>query len=690
MAAPAPIAMSPQEAARVLKSLMCTEWPGEDNITEEMTRAFCILMPPAGEMSRSDKLTELHLLHTFITNPLSALDGSGPSDALLPYVVRFIEQNRPFVRAAADAPAAAAHVAASINAMLAFECAASRGLVDLVCLPELPEDSITDIQLATFKTVIPGLSRATRRVQCRMLTALRTFVRNPGMLYADTGLSGEIQPFVSRFLSGNMESISLRLRPAVADAVNHALLQTIFLRHLEEEEVTDAQISVLLSMFPGFMRCTRAVQARALVDLRKYTIDNEARYNESGLPEWAREQVGDFINANHQEILDHIRAGPPVAPGAPMEIVPDAVVMDAIEAGFRKCHEVARAIMWEHRGARDAPSKDARTRAINDAIAAHFHTVHERMRFLRIMMEAVPEWIEFNAHICKWFQGGVANVEFTMALATWRRTRVTPPTRDEILQLIHWVENKDRRAAVLCVLMGMVDAQGNPIPIKNREPCYLLFDWPCAADVNWIYNVASLLKDEHVATFVGQLMREYVPVQKRAVTLRQIEQHFVPIVARVSSRTYRYLLSGAMIDTLHHVTDAMHRAFEQVVLEGDPNGCIDQVHVRLAQLVQMHNHAFESASNRALVSAMKPIVPAAAIVDEELPTEETNAVTHERAVKSELAVLACVMCYKNKIRVSFQPCGHAMSCHACYLKLPQPKLCPNCRVPIADMHGVFL
>ena len=46
----------------------------------------------------------------------------------------------------------------------------------------------------------------------------------------------------------------------------------------------------------------------------------------------------------------------------------------------------------------------------------------------------------------------------------------------------------------------------------------------------------------------------------------------------------------------------------------------------------------------------------------------------------------CIICDENQVDNLFN-CGHAILCDECYTKLPTPKLCPLCRVPINDRYS---
>lgn len=51
---------------------------------------------------------------------------------------------------------------------------------------------------------------------------------------------------------------------------------------------------------------------------------------------------------------------------------------------------------------------------------------------------------------------------------------------------------------------------------------------------------------------------------------------------------------------------------------------------------------------------------------------------------------ACIACMTNVRRVCFEPCGHVVTCAACFGRLPEPRVCPTCRSPIARGHPCYL
>ena len=47
----------------------------------------------------------------------------------------------------------------------------------------------------------------------------------------------------------------------------------------------------------------------------------------------------------------------------------------------------------------------------------------------------------------------------------------------------------------------------------------------------------------------------------------------------------------------------------------------------------------------------------------------------------------CILCYKYKKNLTFNPCGHTISCSLCYSKLPVNK-CPICRTDISRVMNI--
>jgi len=46
----------------------------------------------------------------------------------------------------------------------------------------------------------------------------------------------------------------------------------------------------------------------------------------------------------------------------------------------------------------------------------------------------------------------------------------------------------------------------------------------------------------------------------------------------------------------------------------------------------------------------------------------------------------CIMCYENKKNITFNPCGHNVTCSACYVKLVKPHECPVCKQGITSLN----
>jgi hypothetical protein len=52
--------------------------------------------------------------------------------------------------------------------------------------------------------------------------------------------------------------------------------------------------------------------------------------------------------------------------------------------------------------------------------------------------------------------------------------------------------------------------------------------------------------------------------------------------------------------------------------------------------------------------------------------------------------LICVVCLEAQRAVVLLPCRHFVTCATCAATLPQPRLCPMCRVPVADVMPLFM
>ena len=48
----------------------------------------------------------------------------------------------------------------------------------------------------------------------------------------------------------------------------------------------------------------------------------------------------------------------------------------------------------------------------------------------------------------------------------------------------------------------------------------------------------------------------------------------------------------------------------------------------------------------------------------------------------------CILCYKNKKNIVYEPCNHVISCYECFEKLVK-KECPVCKTNITKIKGII-
>lgn len=83
---------------------------------------------------------------------------------------------------------------------------------------------------------------------------------------------------------------------------------------------------------------------------------------------------------------------------------------------------------------------------------------------------------------------------------------------------------------------------------------------------------------------------------------------------------------------------------------------------------------------RSCKEAMQKVAPGAAAA--------AWAASKQEASSAEDDDDACVICLDQPSNLTFQPCGHTVTCAVCAMMVTQAEQpCPVCRSPVTSVHG---
>ena len=219
--------------------------------------------------------------------------------------------------------------------------------------------------------------------------------------------------------------------------------------------------------------------------------------------------------------------------------------------------------------------------------------------------------------------------------------------------------------------------------------------WPCQEDTEFVALLAEMMPDdEDKSSILQEVFDHLVPLPTPgadSLSGEVFELYYRPVLS-VGGPVYydhRVPVIHSVVSSLDVVSPRFRDGLSSILTAGSPHvdrefqpRPMNDEERRLADCVVRdmclrHELNLSMRARRAEVSAARDAVPAvaaAALVDE----------------KAELEHKQCIVCMENKIANVFDPCGHLVTCHGCFARMPEPKRCPTCRAAIKRPVPCFL
>ena len=364
------------------------------------------------------------------------------------------------------------------------------------------------------------------------------------------------------------------------------------------------------------------------------------------------------------------------APAHQLDAVSVADVERARDAFFAPCRDAVRALIvsFQNHGA-DQPSAE-RDAAIQEQLM-QFAEEERKQRFLHILVVSSPRWVDI-----KWACETVKDeTHFFAILYAWSVRAAPERTQFEaVLSAIA----PDRRYRALELMMRLEDLGGRQTDDIDALLTHALVHWPCQEDTDWMCRMMDLVGDQFSVRFLGVVLRKLTPPADRRFTAAMFEQFHAPLIRHALGIQNRLVAALALIASMHWIEDEVKEAFEDTVY-GSSEAVPVGARAQLMHAINCHNVHIQSLCLRDTVRLKREILLETIKPDEKLATE-VDAST----VKKELEVIACKVCFENRVAVCFRPCGHVVCCNACFARIVHPQKCPTCRAPIEAAQSCFL
>ena len=371
-------------------------------------------------------------------------------------------------------------------------------------------------------------------------------------------------------------------------------------------------------------------------------------------------------------VLSHNMAAP-----AHMQAVSIADVERAREAFFAPCHDAARALIISFLDREPDQPSEERDAAIREQLM-QFAEEERKQRFLHILLVSAPRWVDLQ-----WACESVKDeTHFFAILYAW--SVHAAPKRTQFEAVLSAIA-PDRRYHALEIMMRLEDPGGRETEDVDALLTHALVNWPCQEDTEWMCRMMDLVGDHCSVRFLGVVLRKLTPPAARRFTAALFEQSYAPLIRHALGLQNRFVAALALIASMHWIDDEVKDAFEDAVY-GSSEVVPAGARARLLQAIDCHNVHIQSMCFRDTVRFKRELLLDACKPDEKLATEALDATT----VKKELQVIACKLCFENRVAICFRPCGHVVCCNACFARIAYPQKCPTCRTPVEAAQSCFL
>lgn len=202
---------------------------------------------------------------------------------------------------------------------------------------------------------------------------------------------------------------------------------------------------------------------------------------------------------------------------------------------------------------------------------------------------------------------------------------------------------------------------------------YVMIDWPCKEDVEFIVSVVGQLTEhQDKFKFIQCMLGKLCPYTNRAVEIDKdaYEMIIVPIVNAIHP-TFQVRVLFLLIETMDIVPSMLVRDICHDFSLGDDDASL------IHHYVNIHTKLCQSNHLRGIPNAIR---------DAGKKLRQLAIDCPDIKIDKESAALGCVICFENVRRVRFEPCGHFICCVGCCSRI---KACPTCRTSIQSVGACF-